>query len=168
MNKKFIRLMSVLLSVMVLFTCAISASAAEKIDVTVRVEGIDKNLADKELIVDKSSTVKDVIDAAGLGLGINNNLIGIKFDDTKLTMEQTAFMGIEASLLFIDVLQDAGLHQSRNFSFTSPLEDYSLDGYNTNWTIFSAGAYFIAGGSVYIGLDIISLCNDLSIIYLYD
>lgn len=74
MNKKFIRIMSVLLSVMVLFSCAISASAeeaaepapAEKIDVTVRVEGIDKNLADKEIIVDKLSTVKAVIDAASL------------------------------------------------------------------------------------------------------
>ncbi len=74
MNKKFIRLMSVLLSVMVLFSCAVSASAeegaepapAEKIDVTVRVEGIDKNLADKEIIVDKLSTVKAVIDAANI------------------------------------------------------------------------------------------------------
>ena len=74
MNKKFIRLMSVLLSVMVLFSCAVSASAeegtepapAEKIDVTVRVEGVDKNLADKEIIVDKNSTVKAVIDAASL------------------------------------------------------------------------------------------------------
>ena len=66
MNKKFIRIMSVLLSVMVLFSCAISASAAEKINVTVRVEGISKNLADKELVVDKNSTVKEVIDAAML------------------------------------------------------------------------------------------------------
>jgi autonomous glycyl radical cofactor GrcA len=74
MNKKFIRLMSVILSVMVLFSCAVSASAeegtepapAEKIDVTVRVEGVDKNLADKEIIVDKNSTVKAVIDAASL------------------------------------------------------------------------------------------------------
>ncbi len=110
----------------------------------------------------------DVLDAAGLGIGINNNLIGVKYDDGRFSMEQTAFIGIEASLFCIDVLQDTGEHLSREFSFSSPLGDYTQDGYNTNWTIFSAGVYFIGGGSVYLGVDVISLCEDLNSIYFYD
>lgn len=69
MNKKFIRVISLLLSVMVLFTCAISVSAeetTEKIEVSIRVEGIEKTLANKEVKVDKDSTLKDVLETAAL------------------------------------------------------------------------------------------------------
>lgn len=88
MNKKFIRIMSVLLSVMVLFSCAISASAAEKINVTVRVEGISKNLADKELVVDKNSTVKEVIDAAMLDVLYAED--GVTIKSVKGEVEKTS------------------------------------------------------------------------------
>ncbi len=68
MNKKFIRVISLLLSVMVIFTCAVSASAEEpeKIEVSIRVEGLDKTLANKEVKVAKDSTVKDVLETAAL------------------------------------------------------------------------------------------------------
>ncbi len=72
MNKKFIRVISLILSVMMIFACAVTASAddsttaAEKIKVTIRVEGVKKNLAKEEINVEKLSTVKDAIDAAKL------------------------------------------------------------------------------------------------------
>lgn len=74
MNRKFIRLVSVLLSAMVLFSCVLTVSAeegetpapAEKIEVEIRVEGLEKTLADKEIKVASSSTVKDVLEAAAL------------------------------------------------------------------------------------------------------
>lgn len=74
MNKKFVRLVSIMLSVMVLFSCVLTVSAeeaetpapAEKIEVSIRVEGLEKTLADNEIKVDASSTVKDILDAAAL------------------------------------------------------------------------------------------------------
>lgn len=78
MNKKFIRILSLVLSVMMLFSCAVVASAegegtdapavTEKITVTVRVEGLLKQLAKKNVVIDKSSTVKAVIDAAAVNV----------------------------------------------------------------------------------------------------
>lgn len=74
MNKKIIRLISILLSALVLFSCVITVSAeeaeapapAEKIKVEIRVEGVEKTLADKEIKVDASSTIKDILEAAAL------------------------------------------------------------------------------------------------------
>lgn len=74
MNKKFIRLVSIMLSVMVLFSCMLTVSAeegetpapAEKIEVSIRVEGLQKTLADKEIKVDKASTLASVLEAAAL------------------------------------------------------------------------------------------------------
>lgn len=74
MNKKFIRFVSIMLSVMVLFSCMLTVSAeegetpapAEKIEVAIRVEGLERTLADKEVKVDAMSTVKDILDAAAL------------------------------------------------------------------------------------------------------
>lgn len=74
MNKKFIRLVSIMLSVMVLFSCMLTVSAeegeaaepVEKIKVSIRVEGLEKTLADKEISVDKGSTVQSILDTAAL------------------------------------------------------------------------------------------------------
>lgn len=73
MNKKLVRVLSILLSSMVFFGCVLTVSAeetetpvVETIKVSVRVEGLTKTLADKEVEVDKSSTVKSIIDAARL------------------------------------------------------------------------------------------------------
>ncbi len=86
MNKNFVRLISVLLSVMMFFTCAVATSAEEgtapapqeKIEVSIRVEGLTKTLADKEVVIDKLSTVKAVIDAAGIDVVYAEDLITIK------------------------------------------------------------------------------------------
>ena len=74
MNKKFIRLVSIMLSVMVLFSCALTVSAeeaetpapVEKVEVSIRVEGREKTLADKEIKVDKASTLASALEAAAL------------------------------------------------------------------------------------------------------
>ncbi|MBR3589086.1 MAG: hypothetical protein IKL16_05940 [Clostridia bacterium] len=74
MNKKFTRVISAILSVMMIFACAVTASAEEgttpapaaKIEVEIRVEGLSKTLAEKEIEVDKLSTLKAAIDAAAL------------------------------------------------------------------------------------------------------
>lgn len=73
MNKKFLKVISFILSVMMIFSCAIVASAegdapvvTERIRVRIRVEGLTSQLASKDVYVNKSSTVKAVIDGAGL------------------------------------------------------------------------------------------------------
>ncbi len=69
MNKKIVRIMSFVLSVMMLFSCVVVANAAEsteKITVSIRVEGTNKTLKDKDIRVPESSTVKEIIDAANL------------------------------------------------------------------------------------------------------
>lgn len=88
MNKKLVRFVSVLLSVMMIFACALSVSAeeagaetpapVEKINVTIRVEGLTKTLADKEVRVEKSSTVKEIIDAANLDVVYADDSLVIK------------------------------------------------------------------------------------------
>ena len=72
MNKKFTRVISLILSVMMIFACAVTAGAEEaatpssKIDVSIRVEGCEKNLDNKHFSVEKLTTLKAAIDAAGL------------------------------------------------------------------------------------------------------
>ena len=84
MNKKFIRVLSFVLSVMMLFACVITASADEgttttqQINVVIKVEGLSKNLAEKEFKVNKLSTVKAVIDAAGIDVVYAEDGITIK------------------------------------------------------------------------------------------
>ncbi len=84
MNKKFMRVISLILSVMMIFACAVTASAddgaapAEKIEVEIRVEGVSKTLAEKEVKVDKLSTLKAAIDAAGLDVVYAEDGITIK------------------------------------------------------------------------------------------
>lgn len=73
MNKKFLRIISIILSVMVIFGCAITASAddtgaPETITVTVRVEGLSKQLAERKVTVSKLSTVKAIVDSATIGV----------------------------------------------------------------------------------------------------
>ena len=100
-------------------------------------------------------------DVVGLGGGINHNLVEFKLNEGEFSIEQSYFMGIEGSVLFIDVLQDANESGSRKLDFSSPMPKYVIDGYNTNWTIFSAGAYLFAGGSVYLGFDMIYFCENI-------
>lgn len=86
MNKKFIRILSVMLSVMMIFACSVTASAdagetppaADKVEVEIRVEGISKTLAEKEVKVDKLSTLKAAIDAAGLDVVYEADNVTIK------------------------------------------------------------------------------------------
>ncbi len=78
MNKKFVKFLSLVLTVMVLFTCFITASATdeetpapeEKITVSLRVEGLTENLANKTVKVTKSSTVKEVLLSANISIEI--------------------------------------------------------------------------------------------------
>lgn len=74
MNKKLTRVISVILSAMMIFACAATASAEEgtasapvtKVEVEIRVEGLSKTLAETEVEVDRLSTLKAAIDAAKL------------------------------------------------------------------------------------------------------
>ena len=83
MNKKFIRVLSFMLSVMMLFACVITASADEattvqQVNVVIKVEGLSKNLTEKNIKVDKLSTVKAAIDAAGIDVVYAEDGITIK------------------------------------------------------------------------------------------
>ena len=86
MNKKFIRILSAVLSVIMLFACAVTASAdagetppaTSKVKVEIRVEGLSKTLAEKEITVDKLSTLKAAIDAAGLDVVYEADNVTIK------------------------------------------------------------------------------------------
>ena len=84
MNKKFISILSLILSVMMVFSCAVVASAEgdeavkEKISVTVRVEGLSKQIAKKTISVDASSTVKFIIDSANLDVVYETDSLKIK------------------------------------------------------------------------------------------
>lgn len=85
MNKKFLRVMSLLLSVMMFFGCVVVANAeeaTEKITVSIRVEGRTKNLANREIPVPKSTTVKEIIDGANLDVEYdekyNNDIVSVK------------------------------------------------------------------------------------------
>ncbi len=101
MNKKFMRIISVVLSVMMLFGCVITVSAegentetppaVERITVTVRVEGLSKQLAEKKVSVDKSSTVKTVIDAANIDVVYEENSLVIKSVKGEQALTSTAW-----------------------------------------------------------------------------
>lgn len=110
----------------------------------------------------------DVGDVVGLGLGIKYDLVEVSLNDGAVSANQSYFMGLSGSLAFVDVLQDAGESASRKLSFSSPVEEFVPDGYNTNWTIFSTSAYFFAGGSIYIGFDVISFLEEIDNIYFYN
>ena len=103
----------------------------------------------------------NIADVVGLGGGINYNLVDFKLDDGELSVEQSYFMGLEASVLFVDVLQDTSESFSRKLSFSSPMPEFTPDGYNTNWTISSASVYLFGGASVYLGFDVISFCENI-------
>ena len=106
-------------------------------------------------------------DVVGLGFGISYNLIEVKFDDGKLALQQSYNEGLSASVLFVDVLQDASESGSRKLTLSSPMGDFIPDDYNSNWTIISAAAYPVAGGSLYVGFDMISFCQEIENIFFY-
>lgn len=94
MNKKFMRIISVILSVMMIFSCVITASAeetpsTERIKVTVRVEGLSKQLAKVTVFADKSSTVKEIVDAASVKAVYDDSLdiVSVKDEAEKSTSQ---------------------------------------------------------------------------------
>ena len=107
----------------------------------------------------------NVADMANVGIGITYNLVQITLNDGAIYAEQSMFQGLNCKFLFFDVFPNAGEQGTRrlagNIGEFKPKNDQ-------NWTIFDAGAYFIAGGSVYVGFDTISFCEDIYRIYFYE
>lgn len=83
----------------------------------------------------------NICDYVGVCFGINYNLLEIKLDDGSFSLEQSYFNGLGASMLFADILQDTNDSGSRKLVFSSPIDDFTPNEYNRNWTIFAAGAY---------------------------
>lgn len=82
MNKKIIKILSIVLSFIMLFGTALTVGAegetpapTEKVTVRIRVEGLSKNLTEKVLTFDKNITLKDLI--------LNANLNAVISDDGK-------------------------------------------------------------------------------------
>ena len=109
----------------------------------------------------------NVGDIVGLGFGISYNLIEIKIDDGKFALQQSYNEGLSASILCVDVLQDASESGTRELTLSHPMGDFIPDDYNSNWTIVSAAAYPGAGVSVYVGFDMISFCQEIEKIFFY-
>lgn len=108
MNKKFIKIVSIMLSVMVLFSCMLTVSAeegetpapVEKVEVEIRVEGLEKTLADKEIKVDKASTLSSVLEAAALDVTYTSEgaIASVKGESTVTSSQwQYAVDGVIAS-----------------------------------------------------------------------
>ncbi len=63
MNKKILRIMSVILSVVMLFGCAVTASAASS-KITVRVEGLNEYIDSDDQYITSEKTLREVLKAA--------------------------------------------------------------------------------------------------------
>ena len=107
----------------------------------------------------------NALDFFGLGVGIQYNLIEVKVEDGDFSFQQSYNEGLSASVLFMDVLQNLNEGGSRKLTFASPMGEFIPDGYNKNWTILGGGAYFFMRGSVYLGFDMISFCEDIDAIF---
>lgn len=110
----------------------------------------------------------NVCDAVGLGFGITYNLVELNIDDGAGSVDQSYSMGLDASLLFVDIFPNATESGSRKLTFSEQLSDFTPDDYEPNWTILSAEMYLIAGASIYVGLNVPALCEDLDAIFFYD
>lgn len=88
MNKKFLKVISLILSVMMILGCAITASAdegaPETIEVQIRVEGLSSQLLNRKVTARKSSTVKAIIDEAVIG-------VTYKTDSTEISSVMTEY-----------------------------------------------------------------------------
>ncbi len=140
MNKKFVRLVSVLLSVMVLFACAFTVSAeegttpapAEKIDVTIRVEGLSKTLADKEIVVDKSSTVKAVIDAANIDVVYAEDSLTIKSVKGESTVTSSQWQYAVDGAIKMDAIDTYKLEDDAEIVLFNASTDAVMPSYNAD------------------------------------
>ncbi len=67
MNKKLVKALSIVLSAMMIFSFSVTGFAASSdVEVSIRVEGLTKCLAEKEIDVATASTVKDIITAGNI------------------------------------------------------------------------------------------------------
>ena len=110
----------------------------------------------------------NIYDFLGLGVGVQYNLVELNISGGQCSATQSYFLGLQGSILFADVLPNAGESATRNLIFDSSIEDWQRNGFNTNWTLFSASAYLFAGGSVYVGFDMITFLEEIDKIYFYD
>ncbi len=110
----------------------------------------------------------EVLDVAGVSLGINYNLVELNLDDGVFSVQQSYYEGLGISFLFADIFQSGSESGSRKLTSSSAFEDFTLDDYNSNWTIYGMGAYFFMGGSVYLGFDVTSFLKEINAIYFYD
>ena len=101
----------------------------------------------------------NVADIAELGLGATYNLVQVTIDDGAVSVEQSSFIGMSASVGPLDLLPNAGEYSTRKLSASGEIGKFKPKN-DQNWTIFGASAYFFAGGSVYIGFDVNSFCQN--------
>ena len=101
----------------------------------------------------------DIIDLVGIEGGFAGDLFVLKLQDGSFTIGQEVTSSMKATLFFYNFgYEETSFNRIGEPAIIVPTTGvWSED----TWTLFSAGVYFIAGGSYRIGFDQISFINAL-------
>ena len=107
----------------------------------------------------------DALDMVDLEVGIRYDLISIGYKDGHFYCQQEYFMGIDGTVLVVFDYNFQSENKVRKNPFSKDFGPWEEDRSNDIWTIFGRGLYLAGGARYHIGLDILSLMEDLESIF---
>ncbi len=107
----------------------------------------------------------DTLDLVDLEAGIRYDLISIGFQDGQFYCQQEYFTGIDGTVLVVFDWDFHSENKVRNSPFSKDFGPWEEDKSNDIWTIVGGGLYLVGGARYHIGLDILSLLEDLDSIF---
>jgi RHS repeat-associated protein len=107
----------------------------------------------------------DTLDIVDLEAGIRYDLISIGYKDDHFYCQQEYFTGIDGTVLVVFDYDFHSENKVRMNPFSKDFGPWEEDKSNDIWTISGSGLYLVGGARYHIGLDILSLIEDLESIF---
>ena len=107
----------------------------------------------------------NVFEIIGVTLGQRYDLFTLGYRQGEFYTAQTYFEGLEATFWYIDKYEFHAESGVRGNPLTGPVGPWEEDTSNDLFVFVGAGAYLAGGARFYIGIDTLSLIEDLDQIY---
>ena len=101
---------------------------------------------------------------ASAGLGNNYNLVELNLSDGHLSVQQSYSEGLSGTFWVAPWQSPHSSSSTRGLPNTLESNNW-VDSSSQSWVIFSKAAYLCIGGSIYLGFDMISFCEEIDEIF---
>lgn len=108
---------------------------------------------------------KDFADLLSAAAGIRYDLINVSFSNGKFYCNQAYFSGIEGTAFWVFDFDVHSENKIRESPFAKEMRPWRDDTSNDIWVIDGTGAYLFGGGRYHIGIDVISLSEDVHSVF---